>query len=327
MRTLLARLAVCFTCLAAPVASAPFSALYVFGDSLSDIGNVFISTGGLIPASPYFNGRFSNGPNWIDDLAPKLGLGQIAPALAGGTDFAFGGAVTGPAVPGGSTSVPNLTQQAGLFTLATGGTAPASALYAVWIGANDVFAAIDAVIANKLTPIDAGTAIIAAANTAAGVIQTLASEGAHSFLIPLLPDIGKTPDAGTHPALIPLATSLSSTYNQALRTAIQALESTDGISARFLDIFALIDTAVADPAGFGFTNVTDRCYVGSLLGGGTVCASPDAYLFWDIQHPTATTHALIADFAAAAVLPEPAGVTVLLTGLLAVVTVRIALRR
>ena len=39
---------------------APFDELIVFGDSLSDTGNVFISFGAP-PSPPYFNGRFSNG--------------------------------------------------------------------------------------------------------------------------------------------------------------------------------------------------------------------------------------------------------------------------
>lgn len=62
-----------------------------FGDSLSDVGNTYLAAG--IPASPpYFNGCYSNGPIWLDDLASKLGVGLITPSLAGGTDYAWGGA-------------------------------------------------------------------------------------------------------------------------------------------------------------------------------------------------------------------------------------------
>ena len=47
--------------------------LVVFGDSLSDNGNTF-STAGL-PKAPYYNGRWTNGPNWVDyflnSLVPK----------------------------------------------------------------------------------------------------------------------------------------------------------------------------------------------------------------------------------------------------------------
>ena len=82
-------------CLAlSPVAAHAYSAFYVFGDSLSDVGNVYAATGGAEPASPYSNGQFSNGPIWAQDLSNSLGLGVLKPSLTGGTDYAFGSATT-----------------------------------------------------------------------------------------------------------------------------------------------------------------------------------------------------------------------------------------
>ena len=52
--------------------AAQFSAEYVFGDSLSDVGNVYLATGGIEPASPYVDGQFSNGPVWAQDLGSGL---------------------------------------------------------------------------------------------------------------------------------------------------------------------------------------------------------------------------------------------------------------
>jgi phospholipase/lecithinase/hemolysin len=54
--------------------AAGFSAEYVFGDSLSDVGNVYLGSSGSEPASPYVGGQFSNGPVWVQDLAARLGL-------------------------------------------------------------------------------------------------------------------------------------------------------------------------------------------------------------------------------------------------------------
>ncbi|NEO94978.1 MAG: phospholipase, partial [Moorea sp. SIO3G5] len=61
-----------------------FTNLYVFGDSLSDSGNLFnISKASnqlnptipIIPQSPpYFQGSFSNGPIWVDYLADALDI-------------------------------------------------------------------------------------------------------------------------------------------------------------------------------------------------------------------------------------------------------------
>ena len=62
-----------------------FSAVFVYGDSLSDNGNLFAATG--FPPAPYFDGRFSNGPVAAEQLAALLGVSTV--------DFAWGGATTG----------------------------------------------------------------------------------------------------------------------------------------------------------------------------------------------------------------------------------------
>src|SRR6266498_3238399 len=46
--------------------------LVVFGDSLSDNGNLFNLIGR--PAPPYWNGHFSNGPTYAEQLARMLGM-------------------------------------------------------------------------------------------------------------------------------------------------------------------------------------------------------------------------------------------------------------
>lgn len=67
--------------------ASPFSRLIVFGDSMSDNGNVAAATG-FYPPAPYAN-RFSNGPVAVEYMASALGLPLI--------DFAYGGATTGSA--------------------------------------------------------------------------------------------------------------------------------------------------------------------------------------------------------------------------------------
>jgi outer membrane lipase/esterase len=50
--------------------------------------------------------------------------------------------------------------------------------------------------------------------------------------------------------------------------------------------------------------------------GGTVCATPNQYLFWDELHPTAAGHAIIADAVLPLVTPEPASSSLITVGLL-----------
>ena len=77
--------------MAAQAATPSYDNLYVFGDSYCDVGNIFTATGGAEPAAPYYNGRFSNGPIWLDHVAGFLGV-PFKASLLGGTDYAFGGA-------------------------------------------------------------------------------------------------------------------------------------------------------------------------------------------------------------------------------------------
>lgn len=311
---------------AAPALASPFTALYAFGDSLSDAGNIYVATGGAIPGSPYYQGRFSNGPNWIDTLSAAYGLGPVTPSLANGNNFAFGDATTGNAVPGAVPGIPDINQQVGAFTARTGGSAPSSALYTVWIGGNDVANALAAIAGNTLTVPAAITAVQAAAGDAATAVATLANEGAKSFVVPLVPDLGQTPNVTDFPPLVPLASALSEAFNAALVAAIATDTAGKTLDLHYLDAYALIDAAVASPGTFGLTNATQRCYIGSLLGGGTVCATPDTYLFWDGDHPTTTVHTLVAGYAQLAI-PEPSTIAALVTGVLGLVATRGRTRR
>ena len=63
----------------APASAYTYTALYAFGDSLSDDGNAsFLNGSYLSPSrcSPYFwdslGCRFSNGTTWVEDLFEKL---------------------------------------------------------------------------------------------------------------------------------------------------------------------------------------------------------------------------------------------------------------
>jgi len=301
----------------APAAAHAYSALYVFGDSLSDVGNIFIATSGAEPAPPYVNGQFSNGPVWAQDLSHGLGLGTLAPALAGGTDYAFGGATTGyPATVTTASPVPALTTQAALFAANQGGIAPSTALYAVWGGSNDLLNIIS-------SGVPSGTlaqAAQGAAQTEATVIAGLAAAGARDFLVPLVSDLGKAPTlAGEGPAASAAGTALALIYNAALQADLAALATTSDIDLSFLDTFTLLDAAGANPSAFGLTNAADPCYTGGYFGGGSVCATPDQYLFWDALHPTETAHAIIAK-AALDEVPEPGTLAILATALVAMAT-------
>ena len=94
-----------------------FSEIVVFGDSDSDTGNVYELSGEMQPKSPpYFEGRWSNGPVWVEYLAERFDVAAPMPSLLGGKNYAYAGAKTG--VDGSAfqgTMVPNVGTQIDQF--------------------------------------------------------------------------------------------------------------------------------------------------------------------------------------------------------------------
>ena len=287
-------------------ASASYTALTAFGDSLSDVGNLYDYTYALsggaaaVPAPPYSEGRFSNGPLWVQDISQSLGLGAVTPSIVGGNDYAWGGATTGysgtldPSAP-----VPTLETQVGQFLLANGGSASSGALYTFSIGANDLIG----ILSNpSLTPAEVAADVAGAAEAVASAAASLSLAGAKDLLLFEVPDLGVTPliqDLGV-PGLPEAATLLSLAFDGLVQMDIAS--AAPGLKVYAIDTVALIDNAVNDPHAFGFTNVTDPCWTGDKSGyggGGTLCstnvAEQDKYLFWDDLHPTEAGHLLVAE--------------------------------
>jgi phospholipase/lecithinase/hemolysin len=141
--------------------------------------------------SPYYQGHFSNGLTWVEDLSNMLGLGTLKPSLAGGNDFAFGGAETGPTAIEGVNPGDLLFQVAQYVVLhpkPVGG-----ALYTLDIGGNDIFKALDELHAGQISPSVAGTAIAQAEANTVHAVETLFALGARNFLFYEVPDLGLAP--------------------------------------------------------------------------------------------------------------------------------------
>jgi phospholipase/lecithinase/hemolysin len=300
------------TCLP-PRARGAFDSLYVFGDSLSDVGNVQTVTSGLAPLVPptpgpyYFNGRYSNGPNFTEALAQGLGLGPVVPSVLGGSDYAYGGALATGTPPPTSLVVQDVDDQVGQY-LAAHPVASPSALYVVYAGSNDL-------ITNP-----AGGPVAAA--SLAGSIDRLYDAGARHVLVPNLPLLGLVPRVNGDPAARAAADAATRQFNTALAASLDSLGAADpGLTLYRLDVAGLFDDIVADPAAFGLTNVTAAAAPGLHIGDQSyntslIVPNPDQYLFWDDLHPTRAGHALLGQAALAAV-PEPSSLAPLVLGMLA----------
>ena len=253
-----------------------FSDAIVFGDSLTDTGNVYIATFGGTPQSPpHYQGRFSNGPVWVEYLGLGLGLAAPTPYLAGGHNFAVGGATT-----------PGVVGQ--INTYLSGHSPAADELFVVWAGGNDLL---------NNSAIDVSVPVASLASS----ITRLANAGADEFLVPNLPPLGQTPSRyGTDDEV--WMDYQSSQFNTELDAALTTLETSLSITIHRLDVFGNMQRLLADPLAYGFTNVHNRAY-----SGGTVVPNPDEYLFWDGIHPTGAAHAWLGELAVLAVLEPTLG--------------------
>lgn len=284
----------------APASAAVVDRLIVFGDSLSDTGNIHIATSGALPGAAYFNGRFSNGPVWVEHVAVSLGITPPAPTLlgGGGTNFAFAGGSTGA----GNSAVgsPNLQTQLGLFA-ASGITPTDNDLFVIWAGANDFL------IDGEDNPAQVVTRLMTS-------IQTLAATGARQILVANLPDLTIIPNADLPPTIfVPTPGNLATRtagYNTLLAAALTDFAAANpGVELIQYDAAGFLDSILADPAAFGFTNVSDPAFNAAT---NTVVPNPDEFLFWDTVHISARTHQLLAQDILSTIIPEPTTALLLL---------------
>jgi phospholipase/lecithinase/hemolysin len=301
-----------------------YTSIVVFGDSLSDTGNLAHLTQAKYgitlrvpgPAANYADGRTTDGLAtlpaarnyigvWIEQLAASFASKPaIINSLDGGTNFAYAFAATGSGTslytygPNNVLSVPvdNMLQQVTDYL----GTSPVisnKTLYVVWGGANSL---LNATSASDITN---------AALQDVAVIQALINVGATDFLVPNLPPLGAVPRFNGSPTTSVPPTQAALGFNQALAAGLAALPAMNpGKTLHLfpLDTYTLFTSIVGPPIGSGLANVT-----ASSQGNANV--NPDTYLFWDDLHPTTAGHHLIAQAAASLLSPTPIATTTSVT--------------
>lgn len=291
-----------------------FNRIVVFGDSLSDTGNLYIATGGLsqppeptaFPPGPpqgsvYFEGRFSNGPVWVEHFATRLGLAElppnqdeILPSNLGGANYAWGGAETGDGISARGT--PNLGLQIlQFFSDVQNEVQPPlddQTLVVVWAGSND--------FVNNSSNLPTTAAVVD--NLAIHITTLAAQGGAKHFLVPNMPALGKVPRAVGTPAE-PYFDFLSLDFNVKLEARLDELQDDLGITVIRFDAFALMSNIHFDPQTHGLVDVTGtvKLVVGedplTFFDPQVVEENPDDYMFFDDVHPTRVTFEIFGDFA------------------------------
>jgi phospholipase/lecithinase/hemolysin len=256
--------------------SSPFSRIIVFGDSLSDTGNFYSLTGGLLPPAPYDAGRFSNGSLWIEYLADDLGMQVLAE-----DNYAVAGATTSHVNSNDGVlglTYPGLQDEIAAFLGSHQNGADPDALYVVWAGANDFFVTLQ----TGGSPV---SLISNGVNNTVRALQSLWHAGARHVLVVNVPDLGITP-YGLSSGISGPISQLCAAYDQALEGTLETL-SNAGVPTIRVDAFSTLQAMVDLPQQFGFTNVT----LPFLTTGG----DPSQFIFWDAVHPTTRGHEILAN--------------------------------
>jgi phospholipase/lecithinase/hemolysin len=305
-------------------ANAAFDAEYVFGDSLSDNGNLAALLGTTFPNPPSYNNSFTNGPVAVQLLAQSLGLSAnpslwvTAPSTPAGTNYAVGGASAAEDPVDGEPGI-DLPDQILAYDTYASGVADPNALYVIMIGGNDVRDA-------TLSGTD-NSGITAGVTAEIKAITNLSSEGAKNFLIVNVPNVGLIPEfAEEDPSQAAEATALSQDYNKQLGWDLASLDESlpGGTNLHEFDLYDYNAGLLADAHALGFTNTTDPCFTdapesaATTAGCGVDGANIASYVFWNDIHPTARVQALWAEGFESAV-PEPSTWAMMLTGFVGLV--------
>jgi outer membrane lipase/esterase len=277
-----------------------FSKVIVFGDSLSDNGNLSQALPGPSIQPPL---RFTTNPGHvaIENVASALGS-TLSPSLNGGSDYAWGGAGVNNNSPGTPGAVPTLTTQVNAYLSA--GSADQHALYSIWGGANDIFYHATLAGGGLETSAQAQTNVAIAAQQEVKLIGQLQAAGAKNILVFNLPNIGLTPDAAAQgPAGAAALAGLSLIFNGQLNTGLGQL----GKGIIPINAYGLLSEVIANPQAYGFTNATTpacgansssvRCGPqGSGLPYTYAPGTDQSYVFADGVHPTTAAHALLGQY-------------------------------
>lgn len=285
----------------------PYSQTVFFGDSLTDAGHFRPTLVGAVGPDAAILGKFTTNPwlVWSEYLAEYYGT-DADPDNQGGTNYAVGGALVDTDVVGPLGPTASMTTQLQGYLGANGGTADPNALYTVWGGHNDLFA-----VAQGAPMENIGGAVAAQV----GIIGALQGAGARYVLVPSIPDLGLTPQARAQgPGAQAGLTAIAGAYNDALYGAL----AQNGLRVIPLDIFHLFQELAADPASFGFSNITGTACQPQITGQSVTChpgtyVSPDAatsYAFADGVHPSGAAHGAIAGYATS-ILEAPRQMAVL----------------
>lgn len=262
-------------------AHAAFTALYAFGDSLTDTGRE--------PAEPnlHYQGRWSNGPLWVEYLSEKLGL-----AYSPANNYAHSGAQTDD----------TLKQILRDFVAPS---QPASALYVVFAGGNDFLQTLDE---NGFNDGLWDAKVADSARNLAEAVVALYDRGARDVLVPNVVDVTSIPLLNWSPGFyLDFLRSKVKKLNGQLGPALDQVTATrSDLRLVRVDFYTLVHGLLKNYRAYGFTEQETDAVSDVTLLDKSFDGPGRNYVFWDPIHPSTKSHALVAQWFYEALLgPQP----------------------
>jgi phospholipase/lecithinase/hemolysin len=270
--------------------------LLVFGDSLSDPGNLNkLTQGAALPPRVFYKSRFANGPIWTDYASQSLNWSL--------DNFAVGLAETKSGGSLGEADIPSLLQQISGSKSELKKMDFASTLVVIWVGPqNYIRHAVKAQDANQNPVTEALEKQVkqAVADIQDG-IEDLKDIGFRQFVIGTMPELGglnrnpKDPPKASDATLY----AVTAAHNTALRAMIKELpKEMPEVNVSIFQAHEINQKTNENPKAYGFQRLDAPCYVGNLLGRfdgvKAFCTDPSGYKYWEYVHPGSKMHCIYA---------------------------------
>ncbi len=280
------------------VADKSFDNIYIFGDSISDTGNLASVLGFTLPSPPFYeSSRISNGPVSVEVLAQKLGLNANPSLHLTGPEQGTNYAVAGGRAAADATDPRSLAIQMNSFFSNHPNGVSNETLFVMFIGGNDVRDALDfASISESKNHIDL------AIENVKNALNALLNAGAEHILIVNSPNVGTTPETSRialetgDPDYRKRAIKLSKFYNKQLKKVRKKLKRKNDAKFYKFNLFKYANFIIKKGKSFGFENVTDACFNTDEFVFFEICdngANFSKFIFFDELHFTARVHKLI----------------------------------
>lgn len=256
----------------------PFDRLIVFGDSLSDTGNLHRNSFGLYsPHNVYWQGRLSNGPIWLDYVAAAWNIEFNSYAVAAAATESYNFFV--------DRFVATLNEQLNTYLKQRSREkSKRRDLIVIWIGANNY-------LSQGLS--DVKPALQAIYQVASQLLQL----DLEAVVIGNLPELSGLPKPykGHHLLSDKKLAELSRLHNRALARLVTDLQR-KFLSKKVIlfQSYRINQRTNSNPESFAFRNISEPCYRGDFRGNfygrKEFCKQPMQQKFWDYVHPNSLMH-------------------------------------